>query len=156
MSVETFHQRLADLTQKIADKPLNQDLAAWLNTERGPDTEEFSTLRAACEAGVREGWLCDRSHGGIKFGRIFKPDADLARFSVDVVEMDDIKGPHHSHPNGEIDMIMPIDEQAKFDGQGEGWMVYERGSAHFPTVTGGKALILYLLPEGRIEFTKPS
>jgi len=22
--------------------------------------------------------------------------------------MTDIKGPHHSHPNGEIDMIMPI------------------------------------------------
>jgi len=28
-------------------------------------------------------------------------------------------------------------------------------SAHRPTVTGGRALILYLLPEGRIEFTKP-
>ncbi|HPW08964.1 MAG TPA: DUF4863 family protein, partial [Burkholderiaceae bacterium] len=26
-------------------------------------------------------------------------------------------------------------------------------SAHCPTVSGGRALVLYLLPQGRIEFT---
>ena len=26
-------------------------------------------------------------------------------------------------------------------------------SAHYPTVSEGRALILYLLPDGRIEFT---
>jgi hypothetical protein len=33
-------------------------------------------------------------------------------------------------------------------------MVYGPGTAHRPTVSGGKALILYLLPDGAIEFTK--
>jgi len=33
-------------------------------------------------------------------------------------------------------------------------VVYGPGSAHRPTVRGGKALVLYLLPAGAIEFTK--
>jgi hypothetical protein len=31
--------------------------------------------------------------------------------------------------------------------------VFEPGSDHCPTVTGGKALVLYFLPDGKIEFT---
>ena len=50
-------------------------------------------------------------------------------------------------------MIMPLSDDAKFDGNGVGWLVYEPNSAHQPTVTDGKAIILYLLPEGAIEFT---
>ena len=34
------------------------------------------------------------------------------------------------------------------------WLVYPPGSAHRPTVRPGRALVLYLLPEGRIEFTR--
>jgi hypothetical protein len=40
------------------------------------------------------------------------------------------------------------------DGHGGGWCIYPPGSAHSPTVSGGAALVLYLLPEGKIEFTK--
>ena len=43
---------------------------------------------------------------------------------------------------------------ARFDGQGAGWVVYPADSAHVPTVSGGRALVLYLLPQGAIEFTK--
>jgi len=68
--------------------------------------------------------------------------------------MNDVAGGHHRHPTGEIDLIMPVDPEAKFDGRGAGWLVYGAGSAHRPTVTGGKALVLYLLPQGAIEFTK--
>ena len=89
-----------------------------------------------------------------RFGRIFKPDDSLHGFSVDVVDMDTIAGPHHTHPLGEIDLIMPQDDTATFDGRGAGWLVYGPGSAHSPTVAGGRALVLYLLPEGRIEFTR--
>ena len=32
--------------------------------------------------------------------------------------------------------------------------VYPPGSAHRPTVAQGRALVLYLLPEGQISFTK--
>jgi hypothetical protein len=35
-----------------------------------------------------------------------------------------------------------------------GWLVYGPGSAHNPTVTHGRAVILYLRPAGAIEFTK--
>ena len=61
------------------------------------------------------------------------------------------RGP--SKRGGEIDLIMPLDEGALFDGLPAGWMVTPAGSAHCPTVSGGRALVLYLLPQGRIEFT---
>jgi hypothetical protein len=98
--------------------------------------------------------MCAREAGGIRFGRVIKPGAATNGFSVDVVEMSSIVGPHHSHPNGEIDFIMPLDTTARFDGRGAGWLVYPAGSAHPPTVTGGRALVLYLLPQGAIEFSK--
>ena len=50
-------------------------------------------------------------------------------------------------------MIMPLSDDAKFDGNGVGWLVYGPNSAHQPTVTDGKVIILYLLPDGAIEFT---
>ena len=62
-------------------------------------------------------------------------------------------GPHHVHPNGEIDLIMPLEGDATFDGRPAGWCVYAPGSAHCPTVAQGRALVLYLLPEGAIQFT---
>jgi hypothetical protein len=69
------------------------------------------------------------------------------------VRMKDIAGPHHVHTSGEIGAIMPISGTPRFDGKPEGWYVYPPGSDHHPTVTGGDAYILYLLPEGAIEFT---
>jgi len=89
---------------------------------------------------------------GNRFGRVIKPAGALGRFSVDVVEMSDVVGPAHAHPHGEIDMIMPLDRNAKFDGRGAGWLVYPAGSRHAPTVTDGKAVVLYLLPDGAIDF----
>ncbi|MNL76803.1 hypothetical protein D3C87_2028270 [compost metagenome] len=50
---------------------------------------------------------------------------------------------------------MPLTGDARFDGHGAGWLVYGPGSAHRPTVTQGRALVLYLLPGGAIEFTRP-
>ena len=67
--------------------------------------------------------------------------------------MSSIAGPRHVHPQGEIDLVMPLDPQARFDGHGAGWVVYGSGSAHAPTVTGGRALVLYLLPAGQIQFS---
>jgi hypothetical protein len=89
----------------------------------------------------------------VRFGRPIKPGPASHGFSVDVVEMNDVVGPHHRHPNGEIDLVMPRDAGASFDGVRRGWLVYDPGSSHFPTVTGGRALVLYLLPGGAIEFT---
>ena len=97
--------------------------------------------------------MCTREANGIRYGRVISPGPEMHGFSVDVVDMKDCAGPHHIHPNGEIDLVMPIEGPAVFDGSGAGWKVYEPGSAHFPTVREGRALVLYLLPEGAIEFT---
>jgi Domain of unknown function (DUF4863) len=149
-----FQSQLAELTAQIAGRELNGDLDAWLNQMHGAGSATYQQLKASCEAGVAEGWLANREGGGIKYGRIFKPSDALNGFSVDVVDMKDIAGPHHTHPNGEIDLIMPIEGDAQFDGRAAGWCVYPAGSAHRPTVSQGRALVLYLLPQGAIEFTR--
>ncbi len=153
MTPADLQQALAPLTARLQGRPLDATLDTWLNAEVGPGTAPFEAIAAACRAGVAEGWLCNREGGGIKYGRIFKPTEDLHGFSVDVVDMQDIAGPHHSHPNGEIDLLMPLDGDAQFDGRPAGWIVYGPGSAHRPTVSQGRALVLYLLPQGSIVFT---
>ena len=153
MSAESFRTQIAALTAQLAGRPLDSELDEWLNQKHGPVSETFRGLADSCRAGVAEGWLCNREGGGIRYGRIFKAAPDLNGFSVDVVDMRDIAGPHHSHPKGEIDLIMPIDGDARFDGRPAGWLVCPPGSAHRPTVSEGRALVLYLLPNGEIHFT---
>ncbi len=154
MTQEQLRTQVATLTAQLAGRPLDAELAAWLNAEHGPLSDTFRQLQATCEAGVHDGWLCNREGGGIRYGRIFKPSEDLHGYSVDVVDMTDIAGPHHVHPLGEIDLVMPLDDSATFDGRPAGWVVMPPGSAHRPTVSHGRALVLYLLPEGQIEFTR--
>jgi hypothetical protein len=154
MSTAEFKDQLSQLTAQIAGRPLDADLDTWLNSEHGAGSVTYERLKASCETGVAEGWLCDREGGGIRYGRIFKPAPELHGFSVDVVDMQDIAGPHHAHPLGEIDLIMPLDDNAQFDNRPARWLVYPPDTAHRPTVSQGRALILYLLPEGRIEFTR--
>ena len=154
MNPDAFKALLQTITGAIGSRPVDKALQTWLNTEHGATSPLYQQLKAACEVGVAEGWLCQREGGGIKYGRIFKPEDSLHGFSVDVVDMDSIAGPHHTHPLGEIDLIMPQDDTATFDGHGAGWLVYGPGSAHPPTVADGRALVLYLLPQGRIEFTR--
>ncbi|MCA3242386.1 MAG: DUF4863 family protein [Rubrivivax sp.] len=156
MTPDTFRQQIAALTLRIAGRPLDAALDAWLNAECGPESAVYRELHASCQAGVAEGWLCQREGGGIRYGRIFKPADDLHGFSVDVVDMADIAGPHHVHPEGEIDLVMPVEGEARFDGRPAGWLVMPPGSAYRPTVSQGRALVLYLLPNGRIDFTKES
>ena len=150
MSLEDFQSLIGEVTGAISGKEVSGALADELNARFPADGKTFKSIQAACEAAVAEGWMCDREMGGIKFGRVIK---DIDGFSVDVVQMKDVVGPHHRHPNGEVDMVMPLSGDAEFDGSGAGWVVYEPDSAHKPTVSGGEALVLYLLPGGAIEFT---
>ena len=154
MTPDEFTSLMASVTARIEGRALDAALEAKLNREIPADGEAFRAIVAACRAGIAAGWMCNREHAGIKYGRVVKPGAATNGFSVDVVEMDDVAGGHHRHPNGEIDLVMPIGPAAQFDGRGAGWLVYEPGTAHVPTVTGGKAWVLYLLPGGAIEFTK--
>jgi hypothetical protein len=153
MDVNQFQQLIARLTGEIAGAPLDAALEARLNAGSGPGSDAYDALFDACRTGVAEGWLCNREGGGIRYGRVLKATDATHGFSVDVVDMQDLAGPHHSHPNGEIDLIMPLTPGAQFDGCPAGWRVYEPGSAHHPTVSRGRALVLYLLPQGAIHFT---
>jgi len=151
---DSFESLVRTITQSIAGRPVDGTLEDYLNRHHGPGSDWFRDMTRACETGVREGWLCNREAGGVRYGRIVKPGPESAGFSVDVVDIADLAGPHHVHPNGEIDMVMPQTPDARFDGTPAGWKVYPPGSAHRPTVAGGRALVLYLLPEGAIEFTR--
>jgi len=155
MSPERFRELVTGITGRIGGKPLDPQLEAELNRSFPASGPEYGALFDACRAAIAAGWMCAREAGGIRYGRVIKPDAGTGGFSVDVVDMDAMQGPHHRHPNGEIDLIMPLTEHARFDGRGAGWLVYGPDSAHSPTVSGGRALVLYLLPGGAIEFTRP-
>jgi hypothetical protein len=156
MSRAHFEAAVADIAVRIAGLPVVPELAGALTALFPPDGPTFQRIASLCRQGIREGWLCQREQGGIHYGRALKPGPATAGFSVDVVEMSDVAGPFHAHPAGEIDMIMPADAGARFDGSGEGWLVYGPGSAHRPTVSGGRAIVLYLLPEGAIDFKATS
>ncbi len=151
---QSFTEAVAMITARIDGRALDGDLQSFLDENFPPGGEAFDELATLCRQGIDEGWLCDREHGGVKFGRIIKPGPESNGFSVDVVQMENLAGPYHGHPNGEIDMIIPESSDAKFDGKGQGWMVYAADSEHYPTVTDGKAIILYLLPGGEIDFTR--
>jgi hypothetical protein len=153
-SKQHFRELVADITGQIAGRPLDAGLDEWLNEQHGVGSATYEAFKKACMGGVADGWMCEREGGGIRYGRVLAAEDDLHRFSVDVVDMADVVGPHHAHPGGEIDLIMPLDGDALFDGRPAGWCVYAPGSAHKPTVTQGRALVLYLLPEGQIEFTR--
>jgi hypothetical protein len=154
MTPEEFTALIGSITGRIDGRKLDGTLGAELQDVFPAHGAKFDAVFAACREGIAAGWMCNREAGGIRYGRIVKPGLATHGFSVDVVEMENVVGPHHTHPNGEIDMVMPLEGSAKFDGHGPGWVVYEPGSAHRPTVTDGKALVLYLLPQGAIEFSK--
>ncbi len=154
MTPEQFGSLIRQVTSTIAGKPLDAALEQDLNARFPAGGPVFESIRTACKQAVAAGWMCNREAGGIKFGRVIKPGDAMHGFSVDVVDMNECKGPHHRHPNGEIDMVLPLEGDARFDGASAGWKVYGPDSAHYPTVTGGRAHVLYLLPHGAIEFTK--
>ena len=150
-----YRQLLAHLTDQIQGRALDSQLDDWLNEYHGVQSDTYQEIKRLTSIGVEEAWLCNREAAGLKYGRVFKPADDLNGFSVDVVDMENIAGPHHVHPLGEIDLIMPIKSDALFDGRQAGWMVNSPGSEHAPTVSNGRAFVLYLLPQGQILFTQP-
>ena len=148
-----FQKLVAPMARFAHGRALDAALQRDLELEFPPESEAFRLVSRACHAGIAAGWMCTQGDAKRRYGRIFEPDDAMHGFSVDVVDITDLVGNHHRHPTGEIDMIMPVTPQAKFDGKGAGWLVYAPGSGHRPTVTAGRALILYLLPEGKIEWS---
>ena len=150
----SLHEWVSVIVRVIDGAPLDGALEARLNESFPAFGHFYVRIEQACKDGIAAGVLCTQGSGKRKYGRVFEPSPELEGFSVDVVDIDDLVGNYHRHPTGEIDLIMPQSPDATFDNRGAGWMVYPPGSGHRPTVKHGRALILYLLPQGRIEWVK--
>jgi hypothetical protein len=153
MNVESFQELLRPVTAFVSSQAVDPALAGKLNRQFPQDGETFASIEAACHEAISDGWMCAQGAAGRRFGRVIEPSEETGGLSVDVVDLENIVGPHHRHPGGEICMIMPITGSARFDDMPRGWCVFEPGSDHRPTVTDGQALVLYMLPDGKIEFT---
>ncbi len=153
MDVDEFRELIVPVTRAMAGRAVDAALATELDRLFPADGDAFTAIERACRQAIAAGWMCREGVDGRRYGRVIEPTAETHDFSVDVVDITDFRGPHHRHPTGEICMVMPVTETAAFCGNGRGWCVYPPNSAHHPEVAGGQAIVLYLLPEGRIEFT---
>ncbi|HEY9572903.1 MAG TPA: DUF4863 family protein, partial [Pusillimonas sp.] len=98
----SFQQLIQSLTREIGGRPLDSALQADLQRLFPYEGAVCQSIFQACKQGIEDGWMCKYEHGGIRYGRVIKPDPELHGYSVDVVEMQDIAGPEHCHPLGEI------------------------------------------------------
>lgn len=154
MSVDTLISLVSPIAAFCAARPLDHELERALAAEFSADGPALAAIERCLADGIAAQAFCDREAGGIRFSRPAKPGPATHGFSIDVVSYGDLAGPRHAHPTGEIDLILPVDADARFDGRGRGWLVYPPASVHAPTITGGRAVVLYLLPEGRLDFIK--
>lgn len=148
-----FLELVQPLTAFVAGRPIDATLVAALDRRFPAEGSDFGAIERACREAIAAGWMCSQGGAGRRFGRVVEAGEETHGLSVDVVELTDAVGPHHVHPLGEVCMVMPQSPEATFLGTGRGWCVFPPGSDHHPAVAGGTALVMYLLPEGRIEFT---
>jgi hypothetical protein len=118
-----------------------------------PEGPRADALNAELVALLEAGKVAERGALPVRYGRVAKATPDTLDQSIDVVLMTG-DGPHHVHPNGEVNWCVPLEGAPTFEGCPRGWVVMPPGSGHVPAVVGGKMLIVYLLPGGKIEFTK--
>lgn len=117
-----------------------------------PHGAAAANLVAELKTLLDSGAIANRGELPVRWSRVAKSSDATLGFSIDVVLMNGA-GPRHAHPLGELNYCVALDGTPRFDGEPPGWVVLPPASSHVPTVTGGTMLIVYLLPEGRIEFT---
>lgn len=121
-------------------------------TERfDPRSAQAQELNARLRQLLDAGEIAQRGAPPVKYGRVAKAGPQTREFSIDVVDMNGA-GPRHRHPRGEFNYCVALEGAPTFMGQAPGWVVEPPGSEHVPTVAGGRMLIVYLLPQGEIEF----
>lgn len=133
------------------------DLAdpAAARSELAKRLDPRSSAARALDAALLElfaaGRVAERGDWPVRWGRVSKAVPQTLDHSIDVVVMTGA-GPAHRHPAGEVNWCVPMEGTPTFEGCGSGWVVMPPGSVHVPAVEGGKMLIVYLLPAGRMEF----
>ncbi|QDU84496.1 hypothetical protein Pla163_16060 [Planctomycetes bacterium Pla163] len=149
--MDPIFERLVELARSV-DASHPAEAEAELARLLPVDGEEARAIGARLAELITAGEVAERGELPVKYGRVAKASDATCGFSIDVVHMSG-PGPHHRHPQGEIDFCFALDGSPTFDGRGPGWLVYGPDSQHVPTVAGGEMGIVYLLPQGAIEFT---
>jgi hypothetical protein len=126
---------------------------AELGRRLDPSSATAQATNRALKKLLDEGRVAERGELPVKYGRVAKAGDETLGFSIDVVHMNGA-GPLHRHPGGEVNWCVALEGSPTFDGHGPGWVVFPPESRHVPTVAGGTMLIVYLLPQGAIEFLK--
>ena len=149
--IETFRP-LLDAARGV-DLADPSSARAELERRLDPRGPEARALAEALLGLYREGRIAERGAPPVRWGRVAKATPETSDFSIDVVWMDGA-GPRHRHPQGEVNFCIALEGDPRFDGQPAGWVVLPPGSSHVPAVEGGAMLIVYLLPQGEIEFAR--
>lgn len=152
MNVAVLTELLAPVATVLRGRPLNRALQIELNRCFPARGLHVQVLHREVVEVLAAGWVCRHEQDGIRYGRVIMPCPQLANCSVDVVELTNAVGPRHLHPQGEICLTLPLTGLVRLDGHPAGWLVYPPGSTHWPTLSGGRAYVLNLLPSGAIEF----
>lgn len=149
--IETF----LPLLEAAKDLDLSDPAGARAELVRrlDPEGEDAARLNARLAALLEEGRVAERGELPVRWGRVAKATEASLDQSIDVVVMNGA-GPRHRHPRGEVNWCVPLEGEPEFEGCGKGWVVMPPGSVHVPAVEGGLMLIVYLLPQGEMEFLK--
>lgn len=126
---------------------------AELQQRFSPVSPAAQSLRSELLRLYEEGKIAQNGALPVRWGRAAKATPETLDQSIDVVVMNG-PGPLHRHPRGEVNYCIALEGAPRFDGQEPGWVVFPPESRHVPTVSGGTMLIVYLLPQGQIEFIK--
>lgn len=149
---EELIQALEPLARCVAETDLTRVDAAEAALNEALPLSSLDEVRRLLLAANEEGWLTPRrATDTLRFGRLAKPSPELHGMSVDVVDMQGA-GPGHTHPNGEASICFALEGDPRFMHKPEGWVVAAAGSHHVPTVTDGRMLIAYFLPDGAMEW----
>ena len=108
MSAEEFSHLLSGIAARLDGRAARRPDGGVSQHRVSGRRPRFPASRRALRRGRARRLADGREAGGIQFGRAIKPGGATGGFSVDVVRMKDVKGPHHMHPNGEIGAVIPI------------------------------------------------
>lgn len=148
---------MLDTFKPLLDAAAGVDLSdpsqaqAELTRRLDPTSESGMALSAALIQLLESGAVCDRGAPPVRYSRAAKASDETQGFSIDVVDMTGA-GPLHRHPKGEVNWCIALEGNPTFGGQPAGWVVEAPESQHVPDVQGGRMLIVYLLPDGAMEF----
>jgi hypothetical protein len=167
-------KRCLPFLEEIKDRTASPEIEQWLNQTYGPDSELYQDLAERIKEGVEEGWAANIDIDGPHYrrSRLCEPCAETFYFSITAVYMDSkgyelanaqrtFRGDYHAHPYGELNMVVPLDDDAVLAGpqgwRGAGWTAPAPGSHHYPEVKNGAVIAFFFLPAGRISYDiKPS